>query len=280
MNQLVSVKDASHYLGVSASTFKRVCEKHSIPLMRTAGGHRRIDRADLDRAYGILWKGAKRRHGATESSALDRSDYLMESLIDGDIDKAMAAICPKIDRLDELPSILESTLIAALWKVGELWRNGEIDVYQEHISSNTACTVLDLIMQKLPNPSSESCMAIGGTFERNFDTIGSKIVSLVLRSIGLRTFDLGCNVPVASLVKAACDLDATMVWICHTHVADLDSVLANHQLLRQTLPSSVRIVTGGGALSPAIRRSLCDCLYYESIAVMSESIKHQLGNVA
>ncbi len=276
MNQMVSVKDASQYLGVSASTFKRICEKHSIPLIRTLGGHRRIDRADLDHAYGLLWSGSQKKYRSTEASTFDRANELVKQLLDGNIERVMSAICAQIERLDELSLVLESTLITALWKVGELWRTHEIDIYQERICSNTACTVLDLILQRLPDVTGPSYLAIGGTFESNFDTIGSKIVSLTLRSIGIRTVNLGCNLPAASIAKAAHDRSASIVWICHTHVSNLDNVIANHQLLRQSLPSSVRVMIGGGGLSPAIRRSLCDCSYFESISLMSEAMKRSL----
>jgi MerR family transcriptional regulator, light-induced transcriptional regulator len=276
MNQLVSVKDASHYLGVSPSTFKRICEKHSIPLIRTLGGHRRIDRADLDHAYSLLWGRSQKKHGVTELSALDSTNEMVKQLLDGNVHRVMSTLCARIDRLDELSHTLESSLIAALWKVGELWRTQEIDIYQEHICSNTACTVLDMIMQRLPELDGNSRLAIGGTFERNFDTIGSKILSVVLRSIGIRTIDLGCNLPAASIAKAAYNLNASIVWICHTHVANVDNLLANHQLLSKLLPSPVQVIIGGGGLSPAIRRSLCDCLYFESISVMSEAMKNSL----
>lgn len=276
MNQMVSVKDASQYLGVSASTFKRICEKHSIPLVRTLGGHRRIDRADLDHTYGLFWSRSQRKHGSTEVSDIEKVTEMVEQLLDGNIDKVMSAIFAQNDKLDGLSTTLESTLVTALWKVGELWRNREIDVYQEHICSNTASTVLDMILKRLPNINGQSRLAVGGTLESNFDTIGSKMVSLVLRSIGIRTIDLGCNLPAASIAQAAKDRDASIVWICHTHVSDIDSILVSHQLLRQSLPSSVRVMIGGGGLSPAIRRSLCDCLYFESFSAMSEAMRNSL----
>lgn len=276
MNQFVSVKDASHYLGVSSSTFKRICEKHSIPLIRTLGGHRRIDRADLDHAYSLIWGRSQKNHGSTDLSHVDTTKELVEQLLDGNAHRVMSTLCARIDRLDELSHTLESTLIAALWKVGELWRTKEIDIYQEHICSNTACTVLDMIMQRLPEIDHHNFLAIGGTFERNFDTIGSKILSVVLRSIGIRTIDLGCNLPAESIAKAAQTFNASIVWICHTHVENVDSLLANHQLLRKLLPSPVRVMIGGGGLSPAMRRSLSDCMYFESVSVMSEAMKLSL----
>lgn len=276
MNQFVSVKDASHYLGVSSSTFKRICEKHSIPLIRTLGGHRRIDRADLDHAYSLLWGRSQKKPASTELSPVEDTNEIIKQLLDGNANKVMSTVCGRINRLDELSYTLESTLIAALWKVGELWRTQEIDIYQEHICSNTACTVLDMIMQRLPEIENTSPLAIGGTFERNFDTIGSKILSVVLRSIGVRTIDLGCNLPAESIAKAAHRLHASIVWICHTHVENIDCLLANHIVLRKLLPSPIRVLIGGGGLSPAMRRSLSDCSYFESVSMMSEAIKNSL----
>ncbi len=278
MNQMVSVKDACQILGVSASTFKRICEKHSIPLTRTPGGHRRIDREELDNVHGVIWSRSKKPHPITKFSPPNIVDDMVDQLLEGNIERVLSTVFARMDTVGELSNILESTLVAALWKVGELWRTRAIDVYQERIASNTACTLLDLISQRLPKIGGQSHMAIGGTFESNFDTIGSKIVSVVFRSMGVRTINLGCNLPAASIAKAANDLQASLVWICHTHVQNIDSVLANHLVLRQSLLVSIPVLIGGGGLSPAIRRSLCDCQYYETISMMAEEIKRTFSD--
>jgi MerR family transcriptional regulator, light-induced transcriptional regulator len=199
MNQMVSVKDASRYLGVSSSTFKRICDKHAIPLLRTMGGHRRIDRADLDQAYRFLWNGSRKKCIAVHASDSDCTREMVQQLLDRNIEGIMDTICGQMESVGQLSKILENTLIPALWKIGELWRMQEMDVYQEHICSNTVCTILDQLLCRLPKVDATACLAIGGSFESNLDLVASKIACLVLRSIGMRSIDLGCNLPVVSI---------------------------------------------------------------------------------
>ncbi|MCY2983316.1 MAG: excisionase family DNA-binding protein [Planctomycetota bacterium] len=273
MNQMISVKDASSYLGVSASTFKRLCERYAIPLHRTTGGHRRIDRADLDQAYRFFWNSSRKKCVSVDASDPDGIRQIVKHLLDRNIDTVIETIWERLETEDQLSQVLENTLIPALWNIGELWRTQEMDVYQEHICSNTVCTVLDLLLCRLPKVESTASLAIGGTFESNLDSIASKVACLVLRSIGMSSVDLGCNLPATSIAKAASDLQPSIVWICHTHVENPESIVENHRILRQSLASSVRVIIGGGGLSPALRRSLYHCTYFESMTMMVDALK-------
>ncbi len=272
MNQMVSVKEAAQYLGVSSSTFKRVCDKYALPLHRTAGGHRRISRSDLDHAYSLLWNGPRKKCVSMAPSNPDGTQELVEYLLDRDIEAIIATIFGQMESPNQLSHVLENTLVPALWSIGELWRTKQLDVYQEHICSNTVCAVLDQLLYRIPKVEADSRLAIGGSFETNLDSIASKFVCLVLRSIGMRSIDLGCNLPVASIAKAASDLQPAIIWICHTHIENPDSIVENHRKLRQSLDSSVMVVIGGGGLSPALRKTLHDCTYFESMSMMVDAI--------
>lgn len=270
---MVSVKEAAQYLGVSSSTFKRVCDKYAFPLHRTAGGHRRISRADLDMAYSLLWSGSRKKCVSMDTSDADGTRDMVKQLLARNIEGIISKIFEQMESPDQLSYVLEKTLIPALWSIGELWRSQQLDVYQEHICSSTVCNVLDQLLCRLPKVETESSLAIGGSFEGNLDSIASKLACLVLKSIGMRSIDLGCNLPVASIAKAASDLQPTFVWICHTHVENPESIVDNHRKLRQTLESSVKVVIGGGGLSPALRRSLHECMYFESMTLLVHAIK-------
>ena len=210
-----------------------------------------------------------------DASDPDGTRQFVKHLMDGNVDTIMETIWESLETPGQLSEVLENTLIPALWNIGELWRTQEMDVYQEHICSNTVCTILDLLLCRLPKVESTANLAIGGTFESNLDSIASKVACLVLRSIGMRSVDLGCNLPAASIAKAASDLQPSIVWICHTHVENPDIIVENHRILRQSLASSVRIIIGGGGLSPALRRSLHHCTYFESMTMMVEVLKEE-----
>ena len=52
MTDWVSTKMARQMLGVSATTIKRWANERKMPSMRTAGGHRRFKRSDIQRILG------------------------------------------------------------------------------------------------------------------------------------------------------------------------------------------------------------------------------------
>ena len=152
-----------------------------------------------------------------------------------------------------------------------MWRDKEIDVYQEHICSSTALTALDFLRAQVPVDSLTNRIAVGGSLDSSFETLPSKLVGLSLELIGFKAFDLGGSLPAESLAQAAWDLQASVVWVTHTHVCNVESLLTSHQVLREKLPGETRVIVGGDALSPAIRRSLHWCEYHETISQMLKS---------
>jgi len=87
----------------------------------------------------------------------------------------------------------------------------------------------------------------------------------------MRAVDLGGSLPPESLAQAARDLQASVVWVTHTHVCDVELLLTSHQVRREKLPVETRVIIGGGALSPALRQSLHWSEYFETISQMVQS---------
>ncbi len=170
--------------------------------------------------------------------------------------------------------MIEDYFVPALWQVGDKWFKREIDVAQEKVCSTTAAYVLDAIATKLPVVA-PSRTVVGATFTPSKDTLASKIIGIALRSINIRPLDLGPSVEPEVIAEAAVLFAAEQVWISHTHVTDNELLIAQHHKLRELLPAHIPVAIGGGALSPALRRSLSGCHYYESILAFTQSLEKQ-----
>jgi excisionase family DNA binding protein len=271
---LLTVQEAANAVGVSTSTLKRLCESSSIDVIRTPGGHRRIDKLDLDRMVGLFRRS---RHGSRGDDEALSIDQVMQSLLSGKPMHVAKLFSQFTHSGTSLLHALENNLVAAMWRVGQLWRDGKLDVYQEHICTNTALTAVDILRHQLPDIPAHSPVAVGGSFAPSYETLPSKLIALGFELIGIRAFDLGGAVPIQSMALAAKDLHANIVWITHTHVCDAESLLACHQSLHEQLLDTCRIVVGGGGLSPAMRRSIPWCTYYETISEMVNSESSMLS---
>jgi len=266
---LLTVQEAADFVGVSSSTLKRLCGSESVPVLRTPGGHRRIDKVDLDRIATSFASSSTR----SSCHGIKNFEITHESVLANLMEAKPVAVANLLSKSthsgDSLISALEDYLVATLWKVGQMWRDGVIDIYQEHICTNSALTVIDILRQRVTTEPNSTYVAIGGSVGSSHETLASKLVSLCLSLIGITSVDLGCALPPASLALAATDFNAKFVWVTHTHVTDVDFLLAWHQELKDLLPTKTRVIIGGGGLSPAIRRSLPWCEYYETVSEMT-----------
>lgn len=272
-NENLSVQQASDLLGVSPSTFKRLCETHNVEITRTPGGHRRVDRLVLQELAAKIWQSHR-----PKSANLPTVDCILDDLLNMRATDCVARITHAASCDEKLIAAVEDTLIATLWRIGELCSEGEIDVYQVHICANTASHVIDVLSSMLPACRKNAACAVGGCLAPGLETIASKCVALSLRSIGVRAFDLGANIPVSSLAKAARELDAKIVWTTYTHHTEATAYVADHRQLSEELPDDVRIVVGGGAISPSLRRTIQWCEYYETMSQMVAVLQQQAAN--
>lgn len=273
-DDLLTVQAAADIIGVSASTLKRICESESIPVIRTPGGHRRIDRIDLARIASMHGRSRKPHPHECMIQSDISTDQVIEMLVAGKaLEVARLFSRGACNGMDLLIAI-EDHLVSALWSVGQKWREKGLDIYQEHLCTSTAQTVLDILRNQIAVPKENAAVAVGGSFSPSIDTFSSKLVGFGCHIAGFRAVDLGGYLPADSLANAATDLKAKIVWVTHTHIFDVDQLLKNHEMLRERTPTDVRIVVGGGGLSPTIRRSLPWCEYYESVSAMA---KHECG---
>lgn len=285
-SNLLTVQEAANLLNVSVSTFKRMCDVNDIPVSRTPGGHRRIDRSALDKVLiESIHPQASSNFESIPSNHQQVVDCMMMHLIHDRVDDAMdllRSLALQYHALSAIPCIrlIEDTVVAALWKIGNNWADAKMPIYRERIASDAAMQVLDRINSKhsgflgasRASISSTNVIAVGGAFEGSSDTIGSKLIECCLRLIGVSALDLGSNLSTKIIIDAAQDLNANLVWVNHTHVSSPEQILEQHIELHSLLPHDIQVVIGGGGISPAIRRSLPHCQYFESAHQLAQSL--------
>jgi excisionase family DNA binding protein len=265
MKDWVTAQQAALELGVSTSTLKRFCDKNEIPLTRTPGGHRRIDRCHLLLASQLIRKGVQSdlpSQGPDNATTL----RLLLAAEDSDLIELFWRDAHSPSRLIEL---LEEVLVPSLWHVGVLRSRDELETAEETVCTSTAAALLDGIFSRMPPAGADAVVYLGATFPSSLDTIAEKLVAIALRSIGAKPINLGCSVHPEVIARAAHLHNAAAVCISHTHIKDVEMMIESHQRLAECLPDGCRVIIGGGDLSPSIRRRLEHCTYYETVSMLA-----------
>jgi methylmalonyl-CoA mutase cobalamin-binding subunit len=98
--------------------------------------------------------------------------------------------------------------------------------------------------------------------------LGVALVEIALKLCGLQAHGLSGELMPKDLAEAAQQMGADLVWVSHAHASSPSQVIEWHRELDRNLPRHVRVLVGGGALSPSILRQLPAHDYYPSLSSM------------
>src|SRR5512137_1836257 len=120
MDDLLSTVEVGHLAGVGPTAVKRWADEGLLPCARTAGGHRRFHRGDVERFL----------RASAGSGAIAFVDLLVQT----DGLGVEARLLTERSRLGSWLAVTEM-LAEALVELGRRWRAGVVTIVQEHLAS-------------------------------------------------------------------------------------------------------------------------------------------------
>jgi methanogenic corrinoid protein MtbC1 len=138
--------------------------------------------------------------------------------------------------------------------IGEAWMRGEISVAQEHLYTEALQVVLRQAIGAMPLPAEGAPVVLLATLPEESHGLGLLMAEALLGLHGWRCLSLGTNVPMEDLVTAARLVDADAVGLSFSGSFRPSHVAESLAVLRQRLPSHVRLWAGGACL--ALQRRL------------------------
>lgn len=139
--------------------------------------------------------------------------------------------------------------------VGESWMRGDIQVFEEHMYTESVVAVLRGALggaAALPRPGKPRVLL--GTLPQEHHLLGLLMAETMLSLEGCECVSLGANTPVAEIVRAAHANRAQIVGLSFSpgsHTPQLQQGLLD---LRAQLPAHVQLWAGGS--HPALRKRL------------------------
>jgi MerR family transcriptional regulator, light-induced transcriptional regulator len=261
----LSTVQAAEALGVSVSTLKRWVDAGVLPAHRTAGGHRKLLRAEVlaFARQGTMPRSDLAALGA--GSPGDRGTDL-EAVAAGSLDALLrgqgaefTAIIGHAYRSGVAIETLADRVIAPVMaRVGHEWETARIDVWQEHRGTQLCAAALyDLKDELEARAEGNRPLAVGGATEGDPYLLATVLAQLVLLDAGWEAVQLGPNTPLKSLTKALDDLRPRLVWLSVSHLVDTPSFIAAYRDFYQTAErKDVAVAIGGRALTTEIRSAL------------------------
>ena len=132
-------------------------------------------------------------------------------------------------------------------RVGELWMNGALQVFEEHLYSEAVQLVLRQAIQALPPAQGRCPKVLLTTLPGEGHALGLLMAEALLSLEGAVCLSLGAQTPLAQLPAAAVAYQADVVALSFSGQLPQRAVLDGLAALREQLPERVEIWAGGSS---------------------------------
>ncbi len=154
-----------------------------------------------------------------------------------------------------LARFITELLVPLTVHVGETWMRGEIQVFEEHMYTESVVAVLRGALggaSALPRPGRPRVLL--STLPQESHLLGLLMAETLLAIEGCECVSLGAQTPVAEIVRAAQANRAHIVGLSFSPASNTPQLLQSLQELRAQLPATVQLWAGGS--HPALRKRL------------------------
>ena len=178
-------------------------------------------------------------------------DRLLEKLKNYELNELIHIYNEYTKSVYSLLDFYEKLLIPILYKIGDQWAKGEIDVATEHVCNNATITLIDLINQKsinkkIPENSSTDRPIILCTPEGELHSIGCKIIESLLLEKGHEIYNIASPLPTNSIESYLYNIDPSIIIISITLQDNINSVIRFIHEIRQSF--NIPIIVGDNAI--------------------------------
>lgn len=217
--EYLSPRDLGRAVGLSESSVRRWADDGRLRAERTAGGHRRIARAEAVRfireaGLELLRPdllGFPETQLPAEAGVVPASDALVAAIRTGDNSGARRILVSAFLEGVPLAALCDGPIQAALREAGTVWRDGPEGIVYEHRAVDVCLQALMEIRSAIPDRHGAP-IAFGGAVEGDPYLIPTVMSAAVLADAGFRALNLGPNVPSAALIAASQLYPPVLVW--------------------------------------------------------------------
>jgi DNA-binding transcriptional MerR regulator/methylmalonyl-CoA mutase cobalamin-binding subunit len=196
------------------------------------------------------------KNSFTATNKVESNEYTFEdneSFLDNCIEavkiydaKTLETILLKASVKLSQPQLIEDLIIPLVYKIGDLWHDGDIRIANEHLASSVIRSFLsNLVEQHIP--SENAPIIISATPRGQDHELGALIVGVTAASVGWKVIYLGPNLPEVEIAAVADSLGARVVALSIVYPGDDPQLKKDLLNLKKMLPANVSLMVGGRA---------------------------------
>lgn len=143
-----------------------------------------------------------------------------------------------------IADLIEKLVPELLVHVGEKWRAGEFDIYQEHMASETIRSFLGTVLDDVNN-GNRSSLIITATPPGELHDIGALLSAIAAATAGFNVIHLGADVPFPELIRLALVRRPAAILLSFIFHSTDRRLIQGLQSLREMIDPETLVFIGG-----------------------------------
>ena len=239
-SDLLTTSEAALMAGVGTTSVKRWAEEGRLPCVKTAGGHRRFRRSDLQAVLASL---------NPNTTVVGSPSHWASVCLKSDLYQIQGALLQARSRHGNWTGVA-TEVAAGLAAIGRQWRERKITILDEHLASELLARALTQIKQALPvDTTGPRCLLVCA--EGDLHTLGLSLAEVCILESGWRTLWGGARTPMSEVCHTVESGKVEMVVLAaSTTISSAQLTEQLHPLEATCKAHNVPLILGGGGTWP------------------------------
>jgi len=168
--------------------------------------------------------------------------------------KGLVDVYEKYCRLFGLAYFYDKLLKPVMYRIGDLWQKGQLDVATEHASTNTAISLIKIINERIttmtrPQESSSEYKAVICTPDGELHGLACNMIESILLSKGFKVYNISTSIPSDYIIDYIRDLQPDIVLVSITLLENIKSAERLIHQIHAKYNNKLPVVVGGSAFN-------------------------------
>jgi corrinoid protein of di/trimethylamine methyltransferase len=183
---------------------------------------------------------------------------LRDGVLNLDEDLVVRAANETLDAGYDAYDAINDGLVAGMNQAGNLVEKEEYFVPELLICSDAMYAGIEILRPHIKrSDAKEKRRAVIGVMEGDTHDIGKNLVKIMMDAAGIEMYDLGRNVPLASFVEKAKEVNAQLICLSTLMTTTMDGMAGVIEMLKEEgIRDSFKVMIGGGPISASFAKKI------------------------
>ena len=173
-------------------------------------------------------------------------EQYLDLLLKGDRHSAGKMVIETVDNGISVKDIYLNVFQSSLYEIGRLWQENKITVAQEHYCTAATQLIMSQLYPYISKTEKTGRVLIATSVSKELHEIGVRMVADFFEMEGWKTFYLGANTPIESIIETIITKNADLLLISATISSNIGEVIKLIKTVRSCAECrDPRIIVGG-----------------------------------